>query len=243
AVNPIPTKRVNTVHPQSQIIGDLASLVQTRSRAQKSKFGESAFIGYLQDQQRTNHTDQLFNKDARLKPSNDVGKKVNEVPRQKNKCKDQEEKDSVNITNKVNVVRSTINAANNEANVVGKKSSIELPDDPNMPKLEDISIFEYSNEDVFGAEANLNNLESTFQVSPIPTTRIHKDHPLKQLIRDLHSAPQTRRMSKNLEKRGLVSTVNQRTKTFKIVYLLNFYHKKNPKGNPFFERSKLNRGY
>ncbi|GJR08894.1 putative ribonuclease H-like domain-containing protein [Tanacetum coccineum] len=58
-VNPVPTKRVNTIHPQSQILGDLASLVLTRSRAQKSKFGESAFIGYIQDQQRTNHTDQL----------------------------------------------------------------------------------------------------------------------------------------------------------------------------------------
>ncbi|GJZ48183.1 putative ribonuclease H-like domain-containing protein [Tanacetum coccineum] len=58
-VNPVPTKRVNTIHPQSQIIGDLASPVLTRSRAQKSKFGESAFIGYIQDQQRTNHTDQL----------------------------------------------------------------------------------------------------------------------------------------------------------------------------------------
>ncbi|GKF12932.1 hypothetical protein Tco_0050858 [Tanacetum coccineum] len=49
-VNPVPTKRVNTIHPQSQIIGDLASPVLTRSRAQKSKFGESAFIGYIQDQ-------------------------------------------------------------------------------------------------------------------------------------------------------------------------------------------------
>ncbi|GJX47967.1 hypothetical protein Tco_0273157 [Tanacetum coccineum] len=56
-VNPVPTKRVNTIHPQSQILGDLASPVMTRSRAQKSKFGESAFIGYIQDQQRTNHTD------------------------------------------------------------------------------------------------------------------------------------------------------------------------------------------
>ncbi|GJR09518.1 putative ribonuclease H-like domain-containing protein [Tanacetum coccineum] len=58
-VNPVPTRRVNTIHPQSQILGDLASPVLTRSRAQKSKFGESAFIGYIQDQQRTNHTDQL----------------------------------------------------------------------------------------------------------------------------------------------------------------------------------------
>ncbi|GKD51590.1 hypothetical protein Tco_1280566 [Tanacetum coccineum] len=32
------------------------------------------------------------------------------------------------------------------------------------------------NEDV-GAEADLNNLETTMNVSPIPTTRIHKDHP------------------------------------------------------------------
>ncbi|GKA67373.1 hypothetical protein Tco_0767181, partial [Tanacetum coccineum] len=39
-VNPVPTKRVNTIHPQSQILGDLASPVLTRSKAQKSKFGE-----------------------------------------------------------------------------------------------------------------------------------------------------------------------------------------------------------
>ncbi|GJW67189.1 hypothetical protein Tco_0121613 [Tanacetum coccineum] len=58
-VNPVPTKTVNTIHRQSQILGDLASPILTRSRAQKSKFGESAFIGYIQDQQRTNHTDQL----------------------------------------------------------------------------------------------------------------------------------------------------------------------------------------
>ncbi|GKE67332.1 putative ribonuclease H-like domain-containing protein, partial [Tanacetum coccineum] len=58
-VNPVPTRRVNTIHPQSQILGDLASPVLTRSRAQKSKFGESAFIGYIQNQQRTNHTDHL----------------------------------------------------------------------------------------------------------------------------------------------------------------------------------------
>nr|GFD26423.1 ribonuclease H-like domain-containing protein [Tanacetum cinerariifolium] len=37
--------------------------------------------------------------DAGFKPSNDVGKKVNEIPRQENECKDQEEKDSVNNTN------------------------------------------------------------------------------------------------------------------------------------------------
>nr|GEV29756.1 copia protein [Tanacetum cinerariifolium] len=48
--------------------------------------------------------------DAGFKPSNDVGKMVNEVPRQENECKDQEEKESVNSTNRVNVVSSTANA-------------------------------------------------------------------------------------------------------------------------------------
>nr|GEX04792.1 hypothetical protein [Tanacetum cinerariifolium] len=74
-----------------------------------------------------------------------------------------QEKDSVNSTNRVNAVSSTVNAASNEVNVVGRKSSIKLPDDPNMPEFKDISIFEDSNEDVFCVEADLNNLESTFQ--------------------------------------------------------------------------------
>nr|GEU39498.1 copia protein [Tanacetum cinerariifolium] len=123
--------------------------------------------------------------DAGFKPSNDVGKNVNGVPRQENKCNHQEEKDSVNRTNRVNVVSLTVNAASNEVNDVSRKSSIEFPDDLNMLELEDISIFEDSNEDGFDADADLNNLESTFQVSPIPITRIHKDHPLEQAIRDL----------------------------------------------------------
>nr|GEU77275.1 ribonuclease H-like domain-containing protein [Tanacetum cinerariifolium] len=61
------------------------------------------------------------------------------------------EKDNVNSTNRVNAVSSTINAASNEVNVVGRKSSIKLPDDPNMPDLEDTSIFKDSNKDVFDA--------------------------------------------------------------------------------------------
>ncbi|GJZ87600.1 putative ribonuclease H-like domain-containing protein [Tanacetum coccineum] len=89
----------------------------------------------------------------------------------------------------------------NKVNDVGAKTSIELPVDPDMADLEDISIFDY--EDV-GAEADMNNLDTTIQVSPIPTTRIHKDHPLDQVIGDLQSATQTRRMSKNLEEQGFV---------------------------------------
>nr|GEV57793.1 hypothetical protein [Tanacetum cinerariifolium] len=109
-----------------------------------------------------------------------------------------QEKDNVNSINRVNAVSSTVNAASNEVNAVGRKSSIELPDDPNMHDLEDISIFKDSNEDFFSVEADLNNMETTFQVSPILTTRIHKDHPIKQIIKDIHSSPQTKRMIESM---------------------------------------------
>ncbi|GJR61763.1 putative ribonuclease H-like domain-containing protein [Tanacetum coccineum] len=46
------------------------------------------------------------------------------------------------------------------------------------------------------ADANLDNLETTMNVSPIPITRIDKDHPKDQIIRDLNSTIQTRRMTK-----------------------------------------------
>ncbi|GJT70987.1 putative ribonuclease H-like domain-containing protein [Tanacetum coccineum] len=72
-----------------------------------------------------------------------------------------------------------------------------------MPALEDYSIFDFSRDDEDdGVEADMNNLDTTIQVSPNPTTRIHKDHPLDQVIGDLQSATQTRRMSKNLEEHG-----------------------------------------
>ncbi|GJU43449.1 putative ribonuclease H-like domain-containing protein [Tanacetum coccineum] len=109
------------------------------------------------------------------KPSSDDEKKVDEDPRKDSESIDQEKDDNVNRTNNVHV------ASTNKVNVVGRKTSIELPDDSNMPALEDISIFDLlrDNEDV-GAKADMNNLDTTIQVSPIPTTRIHNDHPLNQ---------------------------------------------------------------
>ncbi|GJU61863.1 putative ribonuclease H-like domain-containing protein [Tanacetum coccineum] len=65
-------------------------------------------------------------------------------------------------------------------------------------------------DDDVGAEADINNLDTTIQVSPIPTTRIHKDHPLDEVIGDLQSATKTRKMSKNLKEHGFVSTIQQR---------------------------------
>ncbi|GJS91200.1 putative ribonuclease H-like domain-containing protein [Tanacetum coccineum] len=97
--------------------------------------------------------------DAGFKPSGDDEKKVTEEPGKKggdsskdSECNDQEKEENVNSTN-------TVNAASiNEVNVVGAKTSIELPDDPNMPELEDI-VYSDDDEDI-GAEDDMNNLDA-----------------------------------------------------------------------------------
>ncbi|GJR59683.1 putative ribonuclease H-like domain-containing protein [Tanacetum coccineum] len=50
-------------------------------------------------------------------------------------------------------------------------------------------------------------------VSPIPTTRIDKDHPKDQIIRDLNSAIQTRRMTKISDEHAMVSYINKQRRT------------------------------
>ncbi|GJT93283.1 putative ribonuclease H-like domain-containing protein [Tanacetum coccineum] len=114
-------------------------------------------------------------------------------------------------------------------NDVDPKTSIKLLDDPNMPELEDI-VYSDDDEDV-GADADINNLDAFMPISPIPTTKIHKDHPVEQIIRDLHSTPQTRRMTKNLEEHGLFSLVQQRInhKDFKNCLFACFLLQKEPK--------------
>ncbi|GJY09139.1 putative ribonuclease H-like domain-containing protein [Tanacetum coccineum] len=77
------------------------------------------------------------------------------------------------------------------------KNAFTLPPVSNVTPMNDTGIFgnAYDDEDV-GAEADFNNLETTMNVSPIPTTIIDKDHPKDQIIRDFNSSIQTRRMTK-----------------------------------------------
>ncbi|GKB15171.1 uncharacterized mitochondrial protein-like protein [Tanacetum coccineum] len=91
------------------------------------------------------------------------------------------------------------------------EKNIKLLFDPNMPSLED-----YRDDEDNSAETDMNNLDITIQVSPIPTTRIHKDHPLYQVIGDLQSATQTRRMSKSLEEHSWIEAMQKEHLQFKL---------------------------
>nr|GFA29584.1 Gag-Pol polyprotein [Tanacetum cinerariifolium] len=96
---------------------------------------------------------------------------------------------SDNSSNEVNAAGFIVpTVGQNSLNITNTFSAVD------MLELEDIT---YSDdEDVVGAEANFNNLESSIPVSPIPTTRIHKDHYVSQIISDLSSTTQTRSMTR-----------------------------------------------
>nr|GEZ34676.1 putative ribonuclease H-like domain-containing protein [Tanacetum cinerariifolium] len=144
------------------------------------------------------------------------------------------------VDHKVKVIRydNGIEFKNREMNqfceIKGKfdgkaNTNNELPFNLEMLALEDISTFNFLSNHEDNDEANINNMDTTIQVSSTPTTRIHKDHPLDQVIGDLHSTTQTRHMSKNLEEHGKVRIF----KSWRLANIYLFF-------DLFIEKSTLN---
>ncbi|GKF10530.1 hypothetical protein Tco_0048456 [Tanacetum coccineum] len=144
----------------------------------------------------------------------DAGKKTNEEPANEGERNGQEKEEKegyANNTNRVSTISPFVSAVGQSFNIVD-----DLLTDPLMPDLEDTadllntSIFSgaYDDEDE-GVETDLKNLETTVNVNLIPTTRIHKDHPKDQIIGDINSSTQTRRMTKISKEHALPKKVIQ----------------------------------
>nr|GFA13340.1 ribonuclease H-like domain-containing protein [Tanacetum cinerariifolium] len=97
-----------------------------------------------------------------------------------------------NSSNGVNAAGSLVFVAGLNFTNSTNDFSATGPSNADMPNLEDLS----HNADDVGVEADINNIESIVSVSPIPTTRIHKDHLTSQIIGDLSSTTQTRSMAR-----------------------------------------------
>ncbi|GJZ12427.1 putative ribonuclease H-like domain-containing protein, partial [Tanacetum coccineum] len=144
---------------------------------------------------------------------NNAGKKTTKEPTNEGERKGQEKeggasnKEDSTISPSVSTDGPSINTASANINIgsLNINTASPIPNDSSMQSLEATGIYDgaYDDEDV-GAEDDLNNLETTMNVSPTPPTRIHKDHPKDQIIRDINSATQTRRMTKTSEEHALV---------------------------------------
>nr|GEU72906.1 hypothetical protein [Tanacetum cinerariifolium] len=109
----------------------------------------------------------------------------------------------------VDAVGPSNNAVSSNFELGGQSSYVDpsqYPDDPDMPALEDIT-YSDDEEDV-GAKTDFSNLETNIHVSPIPTTRVHKDHPVTRIIGDLTLAPQTRSMTRIVKEQGGLTQIN-----------------------------------
>nr|GEV10179.1 hypothetical protein [Tanacetum cinerariifolium] len=102
----------------------------------------------------------------------------------------------VNNTNRVNAASAPVTTVGpNPTNNTNSFTAASPSDNAlNMPALEDI-VYSDDKEDV-GTEADFSNLETNISFSPIPTTRLYKDHPVTQIIGELTSVPETRSMER-----------------------------------------------
>ncbi|GKA03702.1 putative ribonuclease H-like domain-containing protein [Tanacetum coccineum] len=99
-------------------------------------------------------------------------------------------------TNTINTASTPIStdSPSNIFSTGGLALNITNQDDYQIPALEDIydnlsdGIFTNASYDDEGAVADFTNLESTMNVSLIPTSRIHSSHPTTQILRDPKSA-------------------------------------------------------
>ncbi|GJW44021.1 putative ribonuclease H-like domain-containing protein [Tanacetum coccineum] len=164
-------------------------------------------------------------------PSKDVGngepksaaddqKQVEDGPDNENDEKDKSEDDSspkeVNTAGQhVNTASPEVNTGRFKLNTVDPSVNTASSYDPDSPKdmfkmgashtLEATHVEFFSDEDE--PEVDLGNILNSYTVPTTPNTRIHKDHPIKNVIGDVKSSVQTRRMTKPTSEQGFLSAV------------------------------------
>nr|GEU38235.1 hypothetical protein [Tanacetum cinerariifolium] len=72
-----------------------------------------------------------------------------------------------------------------------------------------------------GVEVDISNISTTYPVSTTPNTRIHKDYSLDNVIGDIQSGVQTRRMTVTTDEQGVISAIYEE-KTHKDVHTCSF---------------------
>ncbi|GKB57921.1 putative ribonuclease H-like domain-containing protein [Tanacetum coccineum] len=102
----------------------------------------------------------------------------------------------------VNTVGPSINTANTNDNTDSLNVNTTIP-------IVNTTSFEDIHPDFFGdeTEVDMSSISTTYPVSSTPNTRIHKDHSLDNVIGDVQSSVQTRRMTKTTNEQGFISAV------------------------------------
>ncbi|GKB62009.1 putative ribonuclease H-like domain-containing protein [Tanacetum coccineum] len=139
-----------------------------------------------------------------------------------NENDEQDKSDDVSSPKEVNAAGQHVNTASPDVttgsfklNVVGPSVNTASSYDQDSPKdmftmgashtLEATHVEFFSDEDE--PEVDLGNITNSYTVPTTPNTRIHKDHPIENVIGDVKSSVQTRRMTKPTSEQGFLSAV------------------------------------
>nr|GEW40879.1 hypothetical protein [Tanacetum cinerariifolium] len=153
---------------------------------------------------------------------------IDEISRNDDVC----QRNEIRIDSNTNVVNAASTSINTSSNIIVAGSLNNYTVDSNqtnMPTLEVTKIFDGAFDDrVLGAYPN--NLDSSTVVSPISTTRVHKDHPKEHIIGDPNLNTQTRRMINFYEET-----------TMDVWTLVDLPYRKRAIGSKWVFRNKLNK--
>ncbi|GJS68663.1 putative ribonuclease H-like domain-containing protein, partial [Tanacetum coccineum] len=113
----------------------------------------------------------------------------------------------------VNTASPEVNTGHFKLNTVGPSVNTASSNDQDSPKdmftiganhtLKATHVEFFSDEDE--PEVDLGNITNSYTVPTTPNTRIHKDHPIENVIGDVKTSVQTRRMTKPTSEQGFLS--------------------------------------
>nr|GEY83078.1 hypothetical protein [Tanacetum cinerariifolium] len=144
-------------------------------------------------------------------PSSDAGKKDDEGPSKESGIDDQERPEYENNTKDINTAGPSINTASINVNTGSPninivsltantvRSSGATYDDFFSTEADMISLDEI--------KVDMSNITTTYPVPYTPNKRVHKDHSLGNVIGDVQSGVQTRRMTKTTNEQGFISAI------------------------------------
>ncbi|GKB62127.1 hypothetical protein Tco_0918313, partial [Tanacetum coccineum] len=132
------------------------------------------------------------------KPADDAQKQDedglnNENDEQERLANDSSSKDVNDVGQQVNTASLDVNTGSLELNAVGPSVSTASSNEEDSIEEE--------------PEVDLGNIINSYIVPTTPNTRIHKDHPIDNVIGEVQSTIQTRRMSKSTSEQGFLSDV------------------------------------
>nr|GEY69093.1 hypothetical protein [Tanacetum cinerariifolium] len=205
-VSPIPTHKVHIDHPKDQILGNPKSAVQTKGMTKKSSRAHALKVWRLVDLpygKKAIGTKWVYKnkKDERRIVFRNKARQVAQGHRQEKGIEYDEQKRGAflygAIEEEVYVSQPPSFIDPQFSNKVYKveKALYGLHQTLRPCAYDDLDIYTSLFQCV-GAEADFNNMESSNIVSPIPTHKVHIDHPKDQILGNPKSAVQTKGMTK-----------------------------------------------